>query len=154
MLASRWRVGALANSSISWRNSSRARTTTTRKPAQSLIRSDMPGAARCAVSGPYPSVQLPFRHRSLELRDFGGLRRLAVEGQHVAFHRNHDAIAILDLAGEDHFRQRILQIALDHPLQRSRAIGGVPALGGQPVARRGIERERDLAVLQELLQPA
>ena len=29
-------------------------------------------------------VQLPFRHRRLELRDFGGLRRLAVEGQHVA----------------------------------------------------------------------
>ena len=37
---------------------------------------------RRSVSG---SVQLPLRHRRLELRDFRGLRSLAVEGQHVAF---------------------------------------------------------------------
>ena len=34
-----------------------------------------------------------------------------------------------------------------------RAVGGIPALGRQPVARRRIERQRDLAILQQLLQP-
>src|ERR1700704_5091113 len=32
--------------------------------------------------------------------------------------------------------------------------GGTQPVGGEPVARRGIEREHDLALLQELLQPA
>src|ERR1700682_4533338 len=75
------------------------------------------------------SVQLPFRDRRLEGGDLGGVRRLAVEGQHVALARDHDAVAVGNLAGEDHLGKRILAMALDHPLQRARAIGGVPALG-------------------------
>ncbi len=62
-------------------------------------------------------------------------------------------IAIPDVAGQDHLGERILEIALDHPLQRPCAVGGVPALGGEPVARRGIERQHDLAIGQELLEP-
>src|ERR1700682_605455 len=61
------------------------------------------------------SVQLPFRDRRLELRDLGGLRRLAIEGQHVALLRNRNLIAVDDVAGEDHLGQRILHMALDHP---------------------------------------
>ena len=112
-----------------------------------------------SIAGPLPiggedqakttSVQLPLRDRRVELRDLGGLRRLAVEGQHVAFGRDRNAIAVGDLAGQDHLRQRILHVSLDHPLQGTRAIGGIPALGGEPVARRGIEREHDLAFLQQ-----
>ena len=96
-----------------------------------------PGTRRPrAGAHPVRSVQLTLRHRRFELGDLGGLRRLAVEGQHVAFARDHDAVAVGDFAGEDHLGHRVLQVALDHPLQGPRAIGGIPALGGQPVARR------------------
>src|SRR5690349_25106654 len=40
--------------------------------------------------GQASSVQLALRDRRLELRDLGGLRRLAVERQHVAFRRDRD----------------------------------------------------------------
>ena len=62
------------------------------------------------------SVQLSLRHRRLELGDFRGLACLAVEGQDVAFGRDGDVIAVVNLAGQDHLGERILQIALDHPL--------------------------------------
>src|SRR6266849_5284364 len=74
------------------------------------------------------SVQFTFRRRRFELRDLGGLRRLAVEGQHIAFRRNDNAVAVDHIAGEDHLGQRILHMALDHPLQRPRAVGGIPTL--------------------------
>src|SRR5665213_577766 len=83
---------------------------------------------------PMALIQLPFRHRRFELRDFSGLRRLAVESQHVAFRRDGDPVTVDNVAGEDHLRQRILYIALDDPLQRTRTVGGIPALGRQPVA--------------------
>src|SRR5690554_7605800 len=41
-----------------------------------------------------------------ELHDLGGLGHLTVEGQHIALLRNQHAIAVLDLAGEDHLGQR------------------------------------------------
>ena len=37
--------------------------------------------------------------------------------------------------------------------KRPRAIGRIPALVGQPFARAGVERDGDLAVVQQLLQP-
>ena len=40
-------------------------------------------------------MQFALGCRRLELGDFGGLRRLAVEGQHIAFRRERDMIAIL-----------------------------------------------------------
>jgi hypothetical protein len=46
----------------------------------------------------FTSIQLPLRRRRHELRDLCGLPRLAVEGQHLAFGRNHHAIAVADLA--------------------------------------------------------
>src|SRR5215472_8486318 len=94
-------------------------------------------------------VQLALWHRRLELRDLCGRRCLAVEGQHVPLLRDRDAVAILDLAGENHLGERVLQIALDHALQRTRAIGGVPTLDREPIACGGIERERDLALFEE-----
>jgi hypothetical protein len=42
---------------------------------------------------------------------------------------------------------------LDHALQRARAIDRIVALVGEPVARAFVEFERDLALLQQLLQP-
>ena len=44
-------------------------------------------------------MHFTFRHRWFELRYLGGLRRLAVEGEHVAFGRNDDPIAVNNLAG-------------------------------------------------------
>ena len=62
-------------------------------------------------------------------------------------------LAVLDLAGQDQLGERVLHRLLDHALQRPRAVGRVVALVGEPVARRRIELERDLAVVQQLLQP-
>src|SRR4051794_26387036 len=55
-------------------------------------------AAGSTASGTRTSMQFPFRNRRLELRDLGRARRLAVEGQHVAFDRDDDAIAVLHIA--------------------------------------------------------
>ena len=57
------------------------------------------------------------------------------------------------IARRAEFGQRILHVFLDHALERARAIGRIVALLGQPLARLGVERQRDLAVFQKLLQP-
>ena len=61
--------------------------------------------------------------------------------------------AVRDLAGQDLVGQRVLHLALDDALQRPRAVDRVVALVGQPGARRLVEVERDLAILEQLLQP-
>src|SRR3954451_2377883 len=151
MRADRWRPVESANSSTSLRSSSLSKRRS--KPAGSRVEAEAP-RTHSSVRGAQFSVQFPLRYRRLELRNFGGLWRLAIEGEHVAFGRNHNTIAILDVAGQDHLRQRILQITLDHSLQRPRAIGRIPAFTGQPIPRPGIEGKRDLTIFQKLLQPA
>ena len=61
--------------------------------------------------------------------------------------------AVGDLAGEDLVGERVLHLALDDALQRPRAVDRVVALLGEPGPRRLVEVERDLAVVEELLQP-
>ena len=61
---------------------------------------------------------------------------LAVEGEALLAGRDDNLLAVLDAAGQDHLGQRILHRLLDHALERPRAIGRVPALVGQPFARR------------------
>src|SRR5262249_25380086 len=53
-----------------------------RRPKQNALRAFARRA--CCGSASAISVQLALRHRRLELRDLGGLGRLAVEGQHIA----------------------------------------------------------------------
>ena len=53
-------------------------------------------------------------------------------------------VAVLDLAGQDHLGERVLQRLLDHALQRARAISRIVALVGEPFARRGIERRASI----------
>ena len=81
------------------------------------------------------------------------LDRVAVEGEAELVAGDDDLLAVLDGAGQDHLRERVLHRLLDHALQRPCAIGRIPALLGQPIARTGLERERDLALVQQLLQP-
>ena len=50
-----------------------------------------------------------------------------------------DLLAILDLAGQNHFGQRILHRLLDHAFERTGAVGGIPALVGEPLTRRRLE---------------
>src|SRR3979490_1176436 len=59
------------------------------------------------ASGTRCLMHLPFRYWRFELGDLRGFRRLAVEGEYVALLRDGDAIAVPDVAGEDHFRQRV-----------------------------------------------
>src|SRR5579864_3033366 len=64
-----------------------------------------------------------------------------------------DRGAVGDFAFEDLLRQRVLQLALDHPLQRPRAVDRIVAGGAEPLAGLGIDVEHDLAVGQQLAQP-
>ena len=79
--------------------------------------------------------------------------RLAVEGQALLAGRDRDRLAVVDLAGEDQLGERVLHRLLDHALQRARAVGRILALLGEPVARLGVELERDLAILEQLREP-
>ena len=54
--------------------------------------------------------------------------------------------AVGDLAFQQQLRQRVLQPALDHALQRPRAIDRIVARIAEPVARLVVERDLDLAV--------
>jgi hypothetical protein len=65
------------------------------------------------------------------------------------FGRGHQ-IAILDVASEHLLGKRVLDIALDHALQRAGAIGRVVALVGEPRARVIVQLQRDLAIRQQL----
>src|SRR3989304_5313384 len=84
---------------------------------------------------------------SLELRRW---RELAVEGEALLAGRDGDRLAVLDGACQDHLGERVLHRLLDHALQRTRAIGGIPALVGQPFARAGVDRGGDLGLVQQL----
>ena len=61
-------------------------------------------------------------------------------------------LAIFDAAGEDHLGQRVLHRLLDHALQGARAVCRIPTLFREPVASAGVERDGDLAIIQEFLQ--
>ena len=61
--------------------------------------------------------------------------RLAVEGKTLLPGRDLDGLAVADRSGEQHLGQRILQVALNHALERARPIGRVIALIGKPVTR-------------------
>ena len=65
---------------------------------------------------------------------------LAVDRQAPVRGAELDRRAVGDLAGEQHLRQRVLHPFLDHPLQRTRAIGRIVALCRPAIAapwRRG-----------------
>src|SRR3954449_5542088 len=114
MQAGRWPRAGFVSSLIFSPNSSRTMMRMAGERPLSSVRNEMLRHAR-PHAGAYPvwSVQLTLRHRRFEPRDLGGLRRLAVEGQHVAFARDHNMIAVGDFAGEDHLGHRVLQVALD-----------------------------------------
>src|SRR3982751_1840561 len=73
---------------------------------------------------------------------------LAVEGKPLLAGGDHNLFAVLDQAGEDHLGERILPLLLDDPLERTRPIGGVVALFGNPLARLAVEFDRDLAIIE------
>src|SRR5712671_7324014 len=79
---------------------------------------------------------------------------LAANDQLAAFDSDLDGLALLDAAFEDQRRQRVLQAALDHPLERPRAVDRVVAAVGQPLQRLAVELELDLAIGQKLAQVA
>src|SRR5690242_15106687 len=78
---------------------------------------------------------------------------LAIDGEPADSDPDLDRLPVADLAGKDRLGQGILQVALDHPLERPRSIGWIIALLGQPVLRRRIEPERDVALAQQLFEP-
>ena len=71
----------------------------------------------------------------------GNDRRLGAEVQPVGAVGDLDHRAVADLAEQDLFRQRVLQLLLDHPLQRARAIGRIVALA-RPASRAPPRRAR------------
>src|SRR5258708_17523069 len=102
MAANRSQPAAFANSSISSLSLSRARMGMTGAAARRSVRPDGKasplGCTLCrqdasdrVIAG---LVQLALWDRRFELRDLGGLRRVAVEGQHIAFRGDRDALAV------------------------------------------------------------
>src|SRR6478752_2054225 len=81
----------------------------------------------------------------------GRLRHLAVEGQTQFVGGNRDLFTVLDRAAKNHLGQRVLNGLLDRALEWPRAIGGVPALFRQPIACVRVERDDNLAVVEQLL---
>src|SRR4051812_9554228 len=79
---------------------------------------------------------------------------LAADAELAALDRDLDGVAVLDAALEDLRRQRVLQAALDHPLQRPRAVDRVVAAVGQPLQGLAVELDVDLAIGQQLAQAA
>src|SRR3546814_7101698 len=64
-----------------------------------------------------------------------------------------DGVAVLHLAAEEQGRQRVLQRALDHPLQRPRPVDRIVAGLRQPGEGGVVQLDGDLAIRQQLAQP-
>ena len=96
-----------------------------------------PGSERTAAPGPLGSCR------------FG---QLPVDRQAVPARGDGHRVALLHRPFQDQRRQRVLQAALDHPLQRPRAVGAVVALVRQPFERTAVQLEPDLAIGQQLAQ--
>ena len=102
----------------------------------------------------FGQVRLPERQVRETCGQLGRkVENLSVDDQTIGAGRDFSGIAVLDLSRQDQFRERILDGALDHTLQRPRAIGWIVTAVREPSSRLGIEVERDLAILQELLKP-
>src|SRR5262249_42934256 len=63
---------------------------------------------------------------------FGRLRHVAGDDEPARAGPDLDGLPVLDLAAEELLGERVLQLALDHPLQRPRAVDGVVAGLGEP----------------------
>ena len=83
----------------------------------------------------------------------GGGEFLPVEGEASLGGAHLHFGAVTDLAFQYLMRQRILQPALDHPLQRTRAIDRIVAGMGQPFGGFLVQRDLDLAVGQKTREP-
>src|ERR1700731_2200901 len=83
----------------------------------------------------------------------GCLRKLAgVDDKLAVRNRAPACFAVHDGAGQQHLRQRILQLPLDDALERARAVDRVVAGIGEPGFRLFVDFEHDLAIIEELLQ--
>src|SRR5579884_767704 len=67
--------------------------------------------------------------------------------------RHPNRVVVADFAGQDLLGERVLQFALDHPLQWPGAVDRVVAGPGQPCLCLGIDVEADLAIVDQPLQP-
>src|SRR5688572_7808578 len=80
-------------------------------------------------------------------------RRLCLaELEAVAIGVSLDAISRQELAREDGLRQRVLHLLLDGALERPRAVHRVVSGFAQPVERRVVEHEREIAIEQAAFQ--
>src|SRR6185503_7937852 len=74
------------------------------------------------------------------------------ESERVTLGDDADDVAGAEIAAQDTLRERILQLLLNRALQRPRPVDGVEAGLREPIARRGIQRELDLAFGEPPLQ--
>src|SRR5579863_8581864 len=58
----------------------------------------------------------------------GGGRRLLLEIEHLSVAAHEDGLALLDVAAQDSLRNRVLEVVLDRPAERPRAVLLVVAL--------------------------
>src|SRR5437773_2283035 len=80
------------------------------------------------------------------------LRAPHPEAEAAAFRVDLHLVTLRDLAGQQLDRQHVLDLPLQEPLQGTGPVRGVEPLGGQVLASRVGEAERDLAPLQPALE--
>src|SRR5687768_2578905 len=80
-------------------------------------------------------------------------RRLCLaELEAVAIGMSLDAISRQELARENGLRQRVFHLLLDGALERPRAVHRVVSRFAQPIERRIVEHEREIAIEQAAFQ--
>src|SRR5690349_17396228 len=67
-------------------------------------------------------------------------------------HAHPDRVAGGEVAAQDPLRERVLELLLDRALERPRAVDRVESRLREPVARFRREYERDVAILEPLVQ--
>src|SRR5690349_20345001 len=61
------------------------------------------------------------------------------DGQPIVGGTHMDPVTVANVYSQDHLRQRVLQLTLDHTLQRTGTVGRVVACLGQPLERAAID---------------
>ena len=77
----------------------------------------------------------------------------SVDDQAIGSGRDARRFAVLEPSRQNQLRKRILHGSLDDSLQRACAISGIVTAIREPDSRLVVDIERDLAIIQQLLQP-
>ena len=100
-----------------------------------------------AGTGPYLSLARSVQRRAFRPGPVRGQDPLT-DDQPVFSGADMDRLAVHHLARQNHLGEGVLQVALNHPLERARTVDRVIARIAQPVFGVSVQLQRDLALRQ------